>query len=328
MILPLLAAAALSATPALATESASPHYSNVSFGGSAAVASAPSPAAAAAKPAAAAPPPVPAPPAAPQRPVWPWTALGAALVFGGAVLARSRAARRDRAAGETLALAAHELKSPLSAIESYLDLMALDAPNDARGVRLWLEDVRRMRTTASHLRRTIGDILDMTRIEDGRLKLSPRPLPLAPLLREVVEEYGALARKRGVAVSVDAPTALPDASGDPDRLRQVLHNLLGNALKFTPSGGAVRLSASLEGARLLVDVSDEGIGVPAEKREKLFGKFARFSPALDDTEGTGLGLYISRRLVEAQGGRLTYSPGTGGKGSLFRVALPRAGGKA
>jgi signal transduction histidine kinase len=347
MILSLLAAAAVSVTPARATESTSPHYSNVSFGGNPAVApplsapgaaartSAPKPATAASRRAPArnqAPPPPPvraplAPPTPPpphKPPVWPWTALGAALVFGAAALVRSREAKREKSAGETLALAAHELKSPLSAIESYLDLMALDAPEDARGVRLWLEDVRRMKTTASHLRRTIGDILDMTRIEDGRLKLSPRPLALAPLLGEVAGEYGALARQRGVAVSVDALPGLPEAAADPDRLRQVLHNLLGNALKFTPSGRGVRLSASADGARLVVEVSDDGIGVPPEKRNKLFEKFSRLSPALDETEGTGLGLYISRRLVEAQGGRLTYAPGKGGRGSVFRVSLPRA----
>lgn len=329
MILPILAvSAALSGGCALATESASPHYSNVSLGGGQAVAAAPAPkpkpARRPAAPAAAPAPPPPRPLAAPAAPGWPWTALGAVLVLGAAVLARSREAKRKRAAGETLALAAHELKSPLSAIESYLDLMAQDAPQDARGVRLWLEDVRRMKSTASHLRRTIGDILDMTRIEDGHLKLSPRRLPLGPLLTEVAEEYGALARKRGVSVAVSAAPGMPDAAADPDRTRQVLHNLLGNALKFTPAGRGVRLSAFADGDRICIDVRDEGVGVPPDKREKLFGKFARLSPALDDTEGTGLGLYISRRLVEAQGGRLTYAPGPDGRGSLFHIALPRA----
>ncbi len=340
MILPLLATlAALSSGAARAAESASTHYSNISLGGPSATAS-PSPPAPGseakpvrrrAAPARPAPAPILSKPAAaplsetivPKAPLWPWTVLGAILVFGAAILARSRQARKERDAGETLAMAAHELKSPLAAIESYLDLMSRDAPSDARGVRLWLEDVRRMKSTAAHLRRTIGDILDMTRIEDGRLKLSPCRLPLGPLLTEVAAEYGALARDRGVRVSVDAPFGMPVASADPDRLRQVLHNLLSNALKFTPSGGSVRMSARSEGAHLSVDVLDNGVGIPPGKREKLFGKFARLAPTLDDTEGTGLGLYISRRLVEAQGGRLSYAPGPDGRGSLFRVTLPR-----
>ncbi|MFI5361722.1 MAG: sensor histidine kinase [Elusimicrobiota bacterium] len=326
MILTALAAlTALSAVPARATASASRHFSNVSLGGGQVVVATPAPkpgiAPAPPVPVAAAPTPPPRPPAAP---IWPETAVAAAFVFGVAALSRSRDSKRDRAAGETLALAAHELKSPLSAIESYLDLMAQGAPEDARGVREWLSDVRRMKSTASHLRRTIGDILDMTRIEDGRLKLSPRPLHLGPLLNEVAAEYAALARKRKVSVSVSAEAGLPAAVADPDRLRQVLHNLLGNALKFTPSGRSVRLSAACEGGHLFVDVSDEGVGVPLDKREKLFGKFARLGPAVDATEGTGLGLYISRRLVEAQGGKLTYAPRSDGRGSLFRVTLPGA----
>jgi signal transduction histidine kinase len=316
---------ALQTVPALATESASRHFSNVSLGGGQVAAVSPSRKASAAK---AEPSPRPATAQAQTpapAPIWPWTALGAGLIFGAAVLVRSREADRERSAGETLALAAHELKSPLSAIESYLDLMALDAPQDARGVRLWLEDVRRMKSTASHLRRTIGDILEMTRIEDGRLKLSPRRLPLGPILAEAAEDYGAFARERGVSVAVSADPGLPDAAVDPDRLRQVLHNLLGNALKFTPAGRGVRLRARAEGSRLSVEVSDEGVGVPPPMREKLFGKFSRLAPSLDGTEGTGLGLYISRRLVEAQGGKLTYSPGPDGHGSLFCLTLPRAG---
>jgi signal transduction histidine kinase len=315
--------AALPAAPARATESASRHFSNVSLGGGQVAAVAPTGKAPAPSPEPAPRPAVPpTPPTA--APIWPWTALGAALVFSAAVLFRSREADRERAAGETLALAAHELKSPLSAIESYLDLMTLDAPEDARGVRLWLEDVRRMKSTASHLRRTIGDILQMTRIEDGRLSLSARRVPLGPILIEAANGYGAFARDRGVSVAVSADPGLPDAAADPDRLRQVLDNLLGNALKFTPAGRGVRLLARTDGTRLAVEVSDDGVGVPAAMRGKLFGKFSRLSPSLDGTEGTGLGLYISRRLVEAQGGKLTYAPGPDGRGSLFRLTLPRA----
>ncbi len=333
-----------------AADSSSSNFSNVSLGAGQAVAAPPSPIGQASeakpapqparprRPAKALPPPpaaapvispspLAAPPTPPSAPIWPEIALGAALVFAAGVFTRSREARSKRAAGETLAMAAHELKSPLSAIESYLDLMAQDAPDDARGVRLWLEDVRRMKSTASHLRRTIGDILDMTRIEDGRLKLSPRPVPLGPLLTEVAEEYGALARKRGVSIVAKADPGVPDAAADPDRLRQVLHNLLDNALKFTPAGGSVHLSAKADDARLAIDVRDEGVGVPPLMREKLFGKFARLAPALDETEGTGLGLYISRRLVEAQGGRLTYAPGAGRTRKHLSRHLAASGGR-
>lgn len=328
------AVASLAGGGALAHESSSAHYVNLSGGGEIAVRAAPAPAPAAVPRARTAPRPVPPPPkplpvpAAPtppaRRPWAAWTAAAAMLGLVAATLLRRRDARRARATGETLALAAHELKSPLAAIESYLDVLAIEAPGEARDARRWLEDVRRMKSTAAHLRRTIGDILDMTRMEDGRLKLALRRVPLAPLLAETAAEYAARAKERGVALSVDVPPELAPARADPDRLRQILHNLIGNALKFTPEGRAVRVAARAEGSRLLVEVHDEGVGVPAEKRDRLFGKFARLAPSLDETEGTGLGLYISRRLAEAQQGRLSYVPGPGGRGSVFQVSLPKA----
>ena len=316
-----------------AQESSSPHYSNISLGGSPTAATAPERAIPRRTPIT--PPIMPAPatsaaparPESPAAPIWPWTALGVGIVLAVAVRARSRQSTRQRAADETLALAAHELKSPLAAIESYLDLMVLEAPEDSRNARHWLEDARHMKSTAAHLRRTIGDMLDMTRIEDGRMKLSPQSLPLGPLLTEAAAVYAANARARNVGLVVDAPADLPEARIDPDRMRQVLHNLLGNALKYTPNGKTVFLGARREGQELLVEVRDEGVGVPLEKRARLFGKFSRLAPALDGTEGTGLGLYISRRLVEAQGGRLVYASGPEGRGSVFRIALP-GGGKA
>ena len=216
----------------------------------------------------------------------------------------------------------HDLRTPLASITAAAS--ALNDREAALSVRDRVELGELIESQAKRLARLVTNILDMTRIEDGRLKLSPRRLPLGPLLTEVAEEYGALARAQGVSVAVEAPSGMADAAADPDRTRQVLHNLLSNALKFTPSGRSVHLSAGAEGARLCIDVRDEGVGVPPAMREKLFGKFSRLSPALDDTEGTGLGLYISRRLVEAQGGRLTYEPGPDGRGSHFRVTLPRA----
>ncbi|MEK7383709.1 MAG: ATP-binding protein, partial [Elusimicrobiota bacterium] len=211
----------------------------------------------------------------------------------------------------------------LAAIESYLDLMASEAPAATRDARLWLEDLGRMRTTTTHLRRTIGDILDMTRVSDGRVKLLLRPLDVRALLDETAAAYAAHARARGVALSVEPGDAEVMVKADRDRLRQVLDNLVGNALKFTPPGACVRLSARRDGDSAALEVRDEGVGVPSDKHGQLFGKFSRLAPALDGTAGTGLGLYISRTLMEAQGGRLDYEPGPGGRGSVFRASLPR-----
>ena len=251
--------------------------------------------------------------------------LGAlALALGAGAFAYQRRSRaRRRADDENFTLAAHELQSPLAAIESYLDLMASEAPSATPEARRWLEDVSRMRTTTAHLRRTITDILDMTRVEDGRVKLSARPLDLAALTQASVAAYAPHAASRGIALTSTVPAGLAEALADPDRLRQVLDNLIGNAIKFTPEGRAITVTGREATGEVILEVRDEGVGVPADRRARLFGKFQRLGPAVDGTEGTGLGLYLSHRLVSAQGGRLEYEPGKTG-GSVFRVTMPRA----
>jgi len=321
----------LAAASSPAQESTSRHYSNRSLGSGHAIAPPPQtvsgparlPAARPEAPASARPAlNLPLPPAPAPRP-WHWPAV--AIGFGAllaAVVLRRRAALRRRGDEESLALAAHELKSPLAAIESYLDLMAHDAPQGAGDARQWLEDVQNMKTTAAHLRRTIGGILEMTRVSDGRIKLAPRPIDARALLKQTAAAYEAHARARGVALSVEPGGAKVLALADADRLRQVVDNLVSNALKFSPAGATVRLSARCDRGEALLEVRDEGAGVPEDKRHLLFGKFQRLGAALDETEGTGLGLYISRRLMEAQGGRIDYAPGPGGRGSVFRASLP------
>jgi len=314
-----------------AYESSSPRFTNLSRGGGdvgvSARGAAPAPAAKAeSKPAplAAAPiqTPVPLAPGPARRPWGAWV-LTVALGLAAALAFHRRDRARARANDESLALAAHELQSPLAAIESYLDLMASEAPVSTQQARLWLEDLGRMRTTTAHLRRTITDILDMTRVEDGRVKLAAGPVDLVSLIAASVSAYAPHAAARGIALKVDAPAGLASALADPDRLRQVLDNLIGNALKFTPSGRAVTVAARATADRVILEVRDEGVGVPAAKRGRLFGKFQRLGPATDGTEGTGLGLYLAQRLVVAQGGTLVHEAAASG-GSIFRVTLPRA----
>lgn len=266
--------------------------------------------------------PIGADPVSPGAKTWP-TAVGLALAAAAVLAARRRARSRRRVDDETLALAAHELQSPLAAIESYLDLMASEAPAATKEARRWLEDLSRMRTTTSHLRRTITDILDMTHVEDGRMKLSARPVDLAALVGDSVSAYAAHAASRGVMLRAQVMPGLAPALADPDRLRQVLDNLIGNAIKFTPSGRSVEVSARQTSGEVVLEVRDEGVGVPVALRANLFGKFQRMGPAVDGTEGTGLGLYLSRRLATAQGGKLDYEARTTG-GSIFIVTMPRS----
>ncbi len=332
-----LAAAALgtllSAGAARAIESSSSRYTNLSGGGgeTRAAAGAPKqlPATKTNRPASKqeAPISVKITPAAsasspPRRSREAWlAAIGLGLAAAYVLRRRDRA--RLRANDESLALAAHELQSPLAAIESYLDLMASEAPAATQESRRWLEDISLMRNTTTHLRRTITDILDMTRVEDGRVKLSAREVDTRTVIAASVAAYAPHAASRGVILNAVAPAGLAAALADPDRLRQVLDNLIGNAIKYTPSGRGVSVASSQTAQRVIFEVRDEGVGVPEDKRARLFGKFQRLGPALDGTEGTGLGLYLSQRLVAAMGGRLEHEPRAGG-GSVFRVTIPRA----
>ncbi|MDX6768720.1 MAG: HAMP domain-containing sensor histidine kinase, partial [Elusimicrobiota bacterium] len=262
-----------------------------------------------------APPTPPAPSPAAAHWLWTLTAAGAAAAFAFAFALT----RRRRAGDEGLALAAHELKSPLAAIEAYLALMEEDGRSGAADTRAWLEDVANMRTTAAHLRRTIGDMLEMTRLEDGRLRLEARAFDLTALARDCARAYAALAARDALSVRVEGGPA--PAWGDPDRVRQILDNLVGNALRHAPAGGTVTVRCS-GGARARAAVCDDGPGVPPERRERLFQRFARLSEPARGGPGTGLGLYIGRRLAEASGGTLEHAPGPGGRGAVFTLTLP------
>lgn len=324
--------AVLGVLTASAHESASSHYSNLSLGG-AQQTSSPAPKKALDAPKSAAPraarpvQPAPAPAApAPAPQTAPFPRVAAALVALAAAATAYAAYRRRRRDREALVLAAHELKSPLAAIESYLDLISTEASEQGPQARRWLEDFARMRSTAAHLRRTIGDILDMTRVEDGTIKLAIAKLDAAALARESAASFAPLAAEGGRALNVDAASGLPRALGDAGRVRQILDNLLSNALKYSPKNGRVLVRIRADGPNVVLSVIDEGAGIPPAQRHRLFGKFARFGRAEDGTEGTGLGLYLSRLLARAQGGALEHRPGASGRGSEFVLTLPASEG--
>ena len=326
------------ALPAAANESHSPSFRNLSLdaGSSASpsnvlqstVSSRPHPRRArAAPPVEAKSPPAPiiaqsrsAAPAPQRRPLWPIFAVACVLISAASLTIRRRARRQTN---ETLAIAAHELKSPLAALESYLALMEQEGKSAAAAdTRVWLEDVGHMRSTAAHLRRTIGDILEMTRLDDARAKLTRRALDLADSAGETTAAFQALAAEAGITLRLRAAPA--PAWGDPARVRRILDNLVANALRYAPRGGEVTVSTGADAAgRAWCLVVDDGNGVPPSQRTRLFSRFARLSPPLRGEPGTGLGLYIGRTLARAQGGSLDFEPSPEVPGGRFRLTLPR-----
>jgi signal transduction histidine kinase len=178
--------------------------------------------------------------------------------------------------------------------------------------------------SAFRLKTMVDNLLDTSRLEAGRFEVAKRPVNLRPLLLELAKSFGGVARLSGVEFLVDVGE-LPLLQADPDRMVQVVGNLLSNAFKFTPPRGRVSLRAYATEEALALEVADTGPGIPEEDLPKLFQRFGRAENArARGVSGTGLGLYISKHIVEAHGGRIEVESEEG-KGSLFRVILPLYG---
>ena len=222
-----------------------------------------------------------------------------------------------------LANVSHELRTPLNSVIGFSDLLLTMASPESPLTdtqRDYLETIAR---NGRHLLDFINELLDLSKIAAGRMQLSLEPLALDALFREVADSVRAQleARKHKLAIEPQSETLLVTA--DRGRLRQVLLNLLSNAIKFTTDGGRITLSAQLAGDRVRVAVSDSGIGIAPEDQEKLFREFVQLDGSPSRRyEGTGLGLALSKRLVELQGGAIGVDSQLG-KGSTFWFTVPR-----
>jgi signal transduction histidine kinase len=229
----------------------------------------------------------------------------------------------DQLKSDFLGNVSHELRTPLAAVRGYVD-------NLLDGVAGPLADrprhyLGRVRDNTDRLGRMVSDLLDLTRIEAGKIELIPRALPIADLLVDAVDGLRHLADERRIRLTSDLAVC-PAVWADPDRLHQVLTNLLANAIKFSPPGGRVAITARQDTEGLVrFAVEDTGPGIPPAERERVFDKFYQVGRV--DSErppGTGLGLTIARHLVELHGGRIWVEDAPHG-GAAFVILLPAAG---
>ncbi|MEU4239618.1 ATP-binding protein [Actinoplanes sp. NPDC026619] len=226
----------------------------------------------------------------------------------------------DRLKEELSAVVIHELRNPLGVIRGYTEML-LDNPR--------LDDLGRrhasvVERTTTHVQRLVDDLLDLARIDAGHLEIDPLPLPIGRLVHDVVDNHRPTAYGRKLTISERLDTQLP-VLGDPQRLRQALDNLMSNAIKYTPEGGTVTVLAQETGGRVVIEISDTGIGIPAEQYPHLFSRFFRASNATaKGIKGTGLGLAVTKAIVEAHHGTLVACPAPTG-GTTFAVSLPPAG---
>jgi len=173
-----------------------------------------------------------------------------------------------------------------------------------------------------HLLQLVNDVLDISKVEAGRMDLAYERTPIGSIVDVVRGVIAAVAAKKGIELEVDVGPNLPEVYIDPGRIKQVLYNLISNAIKFTPRGGVVRLIARASDRHIIVRVSDTGVGIAREDLPRLFREFEQLpQPGGARPEGTGLGLALTRRLVELHGGKVAVESELG-KGSTFSVHLP------
>jgi signal transduction histidine kinase len=233
---------------------------------------------------------------------------------------KARAEAASQAKSLFVANMSHELRTPLNAIIGFSELLIEGIAGDMSERQV--EFVEHVLEGGRHLLTLISDVLDLSKVEAGRMELSREPVQLASVCELVHNTVLPLAAKRGVQLSTEVPEGLPELSADPLRLRQILYNLLSNAIKFTPAGGRASVEARARGAELEIVVRDTGFGIREQDLPRLFREYEQV--AAQNTEragGTGLGLALTKRLVELHGGSIAVSSKLG-EGTVFSVRLP------
>lgn len=241
--------------------------------------------------------------------------------LGGVISARDIRARKEAEELQStfLSVISHELQTPIAIIKGYADL--LSEPDQSLPPDTMRQKMATIGAEADRLSKMVENLLYASRIQAGGLKLNREPVALALLAQHVVQRLGSLSAIHTVRALV--PADLPPVLADYERLEEVLVNLVENALKYSPKGGQVEISTRTTSDEVIVSVTDEGIGVAEEDRDRLFERFSRLDSRLvRQMKGTGLGLFICKSIVEAHGGRI-WAEQASGSGSRFSFSLPR-----
>ena len=226
----------------------------------------------------------------------------------------------DRMKTEFISVASHELRTPMTVIYGFTELL-LTSKVSLEEQRQWLE---RIYKESQRLTNIVDDLLNVSRIESGRLSLKLEAISIQSIVSQVIEQFNAT--RKSHVFSMEIPENFPKLWADAERLTQVLYNLLDNAVKYSPKGGSVIISARVEKGsnQAILAVTDKGLGIPPEEIPKLFTRFHRIHrPETEGIRGTGLGLSIVKSLVELMGGRV-WVDSVVNQGSTFRIELPIA----
>lgn len=223
----------------------------------------------------------------------------------------------DRIKSDFVSTVSHDLRSPLTAILGYVELLERVGPlNDQQR-----EFIQRVRNSVHNITALINDLLDLGRIEAG-FDMQKERLPLSLVIHYVLDGIDKRIEKKKLTIKTELSEPLPDVLGNPLRLRQMLLNLIDNAIKYTPEGGEIRVVARAENGHVILQVSDNGLGIPLAEQPFIFDKFYRASNVATSTSGTGLGLTIVKSIVENHQGRI-WLESAPGKGTTFTIMLPQ-----
>ena len=234
--------------------------------------------------------------------------------------ANAKMARASQVKSEFLANMSHELRTPLNAILGFSELL-IDAKEGSFDAGTRAEFLKTINTSGQHLLGLINDILDLAKIESGRLDVRLESLDFANAVEETLDALASLALTKDIRLVSDAASPL-EIVADPRLVRQILVNLVSNAIKFNPNGGTVTVAAAKTETELVFSVTDTGIGIEAEDQERIFGEFEQINSGYNRSQqGTGLGLALTRRMLALQGGRI-WVESAPGQGATFRAVLP------
>lgn len=220
-----------------------------------------------------------------------------------------------------VSLASHQLRTPLSAVKWYAEMLMEKKHGELSAKQQeYLQEIYRSNQRAINL---VNDLLDVSHIQQGQIHLELRPTKIERVIEETIDYFAATVKANKTTINFEIINGpIPTIEADQEKLKRVIMNLLSNSIKYTPQQGTVRITVAKDPTRLTISVIDTGIGIPREDQKKVFGKFFRSPNVIKMApDGTGLGLYIAKSLVEAMGGRIGFRSEEG-HGATFYFTLP------